>query len=352
MNKVKKDMDNNRESAFDCLRGFSACGVIFIHVCAMQWKTVDVYSAQWTLIHFYDMLMKFSVPVFFMISGRFFLDLSRKMSLRKLLNKILHIIIVFLFWTSVYTFLNIYRVIKDGGDLKENITWIIIEFFKGEYHMWFLYAIIGLYLITPLLRKIVESKWLTEFFLVLFLIFGLIWPLAEQLPKVGVLFINAGNSMVFNMTTGYVGYYMLGYYLYRYPIKAKKKWLLYILGIVGTIFSITSTLIVSWKTGVASEKLASYLTVNVALTSAALYTAVLNCMKNKKGNKVIMLISKYSFGCYLAHPFFLWIFEWIGFMPSVFCAAISVPIISACVLSLSLLLTIVLGKIPYLRRVI
>lgn len=342
----------SREVAFDYLRALSACGVIVIHVCAMQWRKMDVHSVQWLFIHFYDMLMKFSVPIFFMISGRFFLDPSREMPLDKLKDKGLRIIVAFLFWSWIYTLLNIFRVLMAGDSLKDSIKWIIVEFFSGEYHMWFLYAIFGLYLITPLVRKIIESKWLTEYFLTLFLIFGLIWPMVEQIPKIGVFFVNAGDAMEFHLTTGFVGYYILGYYLYRYPPKAKKRTLLYLLGMFGAVFSVVGTLIVSWRIDSASEELASYLTLNVAMTSAALYTAILNGSASKKERKVLLIISKYSFGCYLAHPLILWIFEWIGFIPSVTYTVISIPIISLITLILSLLIAIGFSKLPLLKMVI
>ena len=352
MNTVINKKGKSREVAFDYLRALSACGVIVIHVCAMQWRILNVHSVQWVFIHFYDMLMKFSVPIFFMISGRFFLDPSRKMPLAKLRDKGFRIIVAFLFWTSIYTLLNIFRVLMIGDSLIDNIKWIMVEFFSGEYHMWFLYAIFGLYLITPLVRKMVESKWMTEYFLVLFLVFGLIWPMAEQIPKIGIFFINVGDAMVFRMTTGFVGYYILGYYLYRYPPVGKKRILLYILGIFGAVFSIMSTLIVSWYTDSAFEELASYLTLNVAMTSVALYTAILNGLANKMENRVVLIISKYSFGCYLAHPLILWIFEWGGFIPSVTYTVISVPLISLIVLILSLLIAMGLSKLPILKKVI
>ena len=342
----------DREVCFDYLRIISALGVIIIHVCAMQWSILDIHSGQWACLHIYDMLMKFSVPIFFMISGRFFLDPTREMPIIKIWNKSLRIVVVFIFWSVVYTILNICRVIGEGSSLKENLNWIIIEFFSGEYHMWFLYAILGLYLVTPILRKIVENKSLIEYFLTLFIVFGLVWPTAEQIPKIGVLFSNIGTLMAFRMTTGYVGCYVLGYYLYKYSLSHKKKTIIYALGILGAVFSIVATLLVSWKTGSASAKLASYLTVNVVLTSAAIYIAALNFFKNKKANKTVTMISKYSFGCYLIHPLFLWIFEWIGFVPSICCTAISVPLISLIALLLSLLLTVIFDKIPYLRKVI
>lgn len=343
---------NNREVAFDYLRTAAAFFVVIIHTCAAQWNVLDVNSSQWVVLHIYNMLAKFSVPVFFMISGRFFLDTSKDIPQKKMLKKGTRIIAAFVFWSAVYMALNVFRVAMSGDSLKENIKWIIIEFFSGEYHMWFLYAILGLYLVTPLLRKITENKKLTEYFLILFFVFGLVWPLAERLPKVGVLFTNAGTAMSFHMTVGFAGYYVLGYYLYKYPVKGSKAKIMYILGAAGLVFTVLATFFISRKTGKANEEMAQYLTPGVALTAAAVYTAFLKIFANKKISKPVQTISKYSFGCYLAHPLFLWIFEWIGFVPTAFCTVISVPLIAACAMALSLLLTWVFNKIPLLRGVV
>lgn len=344
--------EKNREAAFDYLRAMAAFSVVIIHTCAAQWKVLDVNTSPWVVLHIYDMLMKFSVPVFFMISGRFLLDTSKNISSKKLLKKGTRIMIAFVFWSAVYTALNIFRVVMGGGNLKENLKWIIVEFFSGEYHMWFLYAIFGLYLVTPLLRKIVESKRLTEYFLILFFIFGLVWPFVEKLPKVGVLFTNAGTAMTFHMTVGFTGYYVLGYYLYKYPVIKSKAIILYILGTLGLVFTVAATFFASRKAGKVDEEMALYLSPCVAFTAAAVYTAFLKIFANKKISKPVQIVSKYSFGCYLAHPLFLWIFEWIGFVPTAFCTVVSVPLIAVCAMSLSLLLTWIFSKIPLLRGVV
>lgn len=350
MNKIVKQ--EKHESTFDYMRVIGVIGVIVIHVCAMQWSKINIYSHQWVVIHIYDMFVKFSVPLFFMISGRFFLDLRKEISIKKIVKKISHIIVVFIFWSLVYTLLNIFRTIMLGNQLKDNLNWIFVEFFSGEYHMWFLYAIIGLYLITPILRKIVEDKKLTQYFLLLFIIFGIFWPVLEQIPKLGILFTTVGNEMLFHLTIGYSGYYILGYYIYKYPLNKKYLNILYILGVIGIFMSITLTLISSCKAGNANEELAAYLTPNVAFTSIAVYQFILNKFNNKKPKQIVSLISKYSLGCYLIHPLILWFFEFIGFVPTVFITELSIPIITLITLLLSLFFSWVISNIPYLREVI
>lgn len=58
------------------------------------------------------------------------------------------IVIAFIFWSSIYSAL---EVLFLGGIGIEEFIWKCVT---GHYHMWFLYMIIGLYIITPLIRKI------------------------------------------------------------------------------------------------------------------------------------------------------------------------------------------------------
>lgn len=349
---MNHSMRSKRENSFDYMRAIAAIGVVIIHVCAMEWKNQDVYSNDWLVIHIYDMLAKCCVPLFFMISGRFFLDPKRMTTMKVLMRKIFRLIILFVFWSTMYMLLNIIRVVGHGESLRDNISWILVEFLSGEYHMWFIYAIIGLYLATPILRKIAEHKGLMEYFLALFVAFELILPAMMKLPKIGILFTNASTAMSFHVALGYSGYFLAGYYLYRYQLAGKKAAILYVVGILGAIATILMTLIVSRKTGIANEEFAAYLSLNVAVTAAAVYHFCLESFADKRLLKVFSIISSSSLGCYLAHPLFLWIFEWIRLTPARFVPVLSVPLISLLAVVLSILLTMLFKRVPVLRKMV
>lgn len=343
----------NRALSFDFLRVIAAVAVVIIHVGAMQWRAIDINSSQWLIITVWDMLCKFSVPVFFMVSGAFLLDESHKTDIKTILTKRLpKIIAAFIFWSCIYTAVNIYRT----DDLRANIKWIIVEFFAGEYHMWFLFAIACLYIATPLLKAIANNKELCGYYLALFALFQLVLPFISSLPKVGVFVSEATEKAQLQFVMGFSGYYVLGFYLRKYPVKGKAKALLYVGGIVGAAYTVVSVVVKSRNGGVADETSAEYLTWNVAIMSAAVYTLVLNiCEKHKPKKRLssaIISLSNYSFGIYLAHPLFLWVFEWIGFVPTLFTPVLSVPVITVCAFTLSLALSWALRKIPKIGKMI
>src|SRR5699024_727254 len=99
------------------------------------------------------------VPVFVMISGRFFLDPQRKISIYKIFDKYLkRLIVAFAFWSAIYQVFYAVKNYAFGENTLINLNGYIYEFFLGAYHMWYLYMLAGLYLLTPLIRKFTAEK--------------------------------------------------------------------------------------------------------------------------------------------------------------------------------------------------
>ena len=121
--------------------------------------------------HAFVALIVWCVPVFFMISGRFFLDPQRDVTLRRVLTKYVpHIVTAFLSWSAVFT---VYYI-RSGGYAGLNAFGILAQFIEGPYHFWYLYTLVGLYLLTPFLRKIAEDDRLLRYFLLLFGVMNLV----------------------------------------------------------------------------------------------------------------------------------------------------------------------------------
>ena len=137
-----------RVAYLDLLRVVSICFVVMIHTVYQSFNSLPVEGWEWQTLNVYDSLSRWAVPIFVMISGALFLD--RQKPLREILKKnVLRLVTAYLFWLAVYSVINqIYY-----HDFDSTLTHII----KGHYHMWFILMIIGLYLVTPLLRKIVED---------------------------------------------------------------------------------------------------------------------------------------------------------------------------------------------------
>ena len=114
------------------LRIIATFSVIVIHVSGpLVVKYGQISNFDWNIANFYDSISRYSVPMFFMISGALLLnkDYQLKDFLKKRLGKIA---LPFLFWSIFYSLFNRYAL----DDELFNIGKIVKDVFYGsEYHM-------------------------------------------------------------------------------------------------------------------------------------------------------------------------------------------------------------------------
>ena len=153
---------------FDILRIVAIFFVVFVHLAAQHWADVDVSSRAWFAFNLYCTTGKWSVPIFVMISGALFL--GRDVSISSILKKnVARIATVFLFWSACYALVDL--VFRHAP-----LSVVLSQLITGHYHLWFLYMIVGLYLLIPLLRPIAQNETLMRYFLMLALIFTFLLP--------------------------------------------------------------------------------------------------------------------------------------------------------------------------------
>lgn len=128
---------------------------------------------------------RFAVPVFIMISGTLFLHCNEVCSLKENGKRIFRLLVILLFWNCFYAFFTEFHS-KD---------WQFDRFIKnltcGNYHLWYLYMLIGVYVTIPILQYISKNKTLLVYLTVLSCIFTSIIPTLRK-----VQFFS--NSEIFN----------------------------------------------------------------------------------------------------------------------------------------------------------
>ncbi len=338
----------------DVLRIFCVFSMMVLHVAASSWNKVAVDSFEWHTFNVYDSLVRFCVPVFIMISGGFFLDNSRELPLKKLFKKnISRITTAFFFWSFCYS-LVLYFI----SPAKDNYTfgvWLK-EFLCGRYHLWFMFAIFGLYLAAPLLRKITADKKMTEYFIVLAVIFSSVAKLLKAIkpiaPTVNEITADIGMYTVY----GYAGYFVLGYYLKSAELSVKTRRLIYALGAVGALTTVIGTAIWSNVKGSAVSTLYNNFMPNVWAQSVAVFVlfkyGVSKIRWSEKQLKIISGISALSFGMYLFHDFVNIAFKEWGFTTLLYNSVLSVPCNSLIVFAVSLAVAWLISKAPFISKYI
>ena len=77
-----------------------------------------------------------------------------------------------------------------------------------------------------------------------------------------------------------------------------------------------------------------------------------NVKGNDKLNKIIVKLSKYSFGAFLVHIFILQVLRAFGIQGTSFHPVLSVPAITLFTTIVSYLISLVLNKIPVIKKYI
>lgn len=343
-----------RETYFDCLRIFATFSVMLLHVASQNRHMVEPGDYEWNVFSFYDSLVRWAVPIFVMISGALFL--SREQSLEQIFKKnILRIVTAFVFWSALYALINL---IMGRSEPKNALR----EFVEGPTHLWFLFMIAGLYILVPLLQKIVADFNMTKYLVLLSLAFTFVFPYiitllslySEKLSSIanGVL-----KSVCFYFTRGYVGYFVFGYYFSRIDIKKKWRRLIYLLGFGALLVTAFASEIFPVSDKGAVSIFHDNLSLNVMLVSVALFIFAKNNLSlqsaSPKLKEIIRKLSEYSFGAYLVHAMVITqLNHLLGLNTLSFNPLISVPVISVTAFVISFAISGILHYVPGLKKYI
>lgn len=205
----------------DVLRAVATLMTVFIHVSLNNWYGY-IGTTNWTVFTAYGCLVRACVPVFFMISGALLLDENRKLDVKRLFtHNILRLAGFLLVWSFIYQLYHL-GVRREAGDISAAVMLqqSLENIFTGstQAHLWFIYSLIGLYLCLPVLRVFTghAQKRHLEYFLLLWALFQTVFPQLSTLPLLRCVSINAAKLDV-SLISGYVGYFILGHYLHKYP---------------------------------------------------------------------------------------------------------------------------------------
>ena len=353
MNKLQQSQTPTRIIYFDYLRIAAMSAIIVLHVAAQNLRAVSIASSAWNTFNIYDSLTRWGVPIFVMISGALFL--SKDQPIKKIYQKnILKMLVVLILWTIIY---NVWQLSlhNDLLTFKGFLTNLATE----PYYLWFLYMIIGLYIVTPLLRQLVNNKKATKYFLILSFLFAFLIPeLIEILSLKSKIIANLIEEKVslmqIFMVLGFTGYYILGYYLNKYTIKRKTEIIIYIAGIIGILFTILATTLSSLFKGELITFFYDNLTINVAATSIAIFVFFKQHLNQKltfKKAKLLQFFSRCSLGVYLVHVIILETMDAVFNLNSLsFNPIISVPLLSSIILLLSYTISIILYATPSIGK--
>lgn len=345
-----------RNYAFDFIRVISMLLVIVIHLSNYYCRGFsNLSNISYLGAVIWNALARVAVPLFFMLSG--VLLLNKEHNKDKYKERIIKYTLILIIWSVIYyvwhyLFHNIkFNLPKD----------IFIHLFQPvSRHLWFMYPLIGIYIILPFIQSMFKNitKQLENLFLYLWIISsGGVYILRLILSmfkyKVDIIY-----PIPIVQATYYLGYFIAGYIIYNRikDLKDTKKVSQYslITLILTSLITIILTYIISVINGGYYTSLFAYRSPLMMLSSMAVFIlSVIHKDTLLKGKAVTILkkIVPYSFGIYLIHIIFfnlltnnIKVLNVISF--------IGIPIFSLLIFIISYIACVIIKKIPILKRII
>lgn len=340
----------------DLIRTIAIVLVIILHAAIEPDPIVAQMTQQsvwhWWTENIYNSLARPSVPLFILLSGSLLLQPSKIEPLSNFFKKrFKRIGLPFLFWGIAY-FAWRFFVNNEVLTLKSILQGILIG---PYYHFWFLYMLVGLYLITPILRVIVaySDRRLLGFFLLLWFLGVAVAPLLSLSDS----YILDTNVFVI---LGWVGYYLLGVYILQMRLRSLFLVIVLILGLTCT--AIGTYFMTAFFGGARSYFFYDYLSADVILTSIALFQLLRTFSPiwlethSPRISWLLHQIGQNTLPIYLFHVMILESLQkgYFGFKISVTTLnpAIEIPIIAMLTLFICLGAISILNRIPFLKNAI
>lgn len=284
--------------AFDFLRAVSIIGVVIMHssAYALTVDNVTLASYSWLIYSFMYNSFYWAVPIFFMISGALLLSYEGTNS-NFFQKRMKRIGLPLVFWSIFY--LAIYCTRNECS-----FEYIIHAFITGKpfYHMWFLFCIAGLYLITPIVKNVYDN--ISEKEKKKFWIIFVFWISFAELSRTYVLHDDAYS--IFEIFIYYLPYYLIGYEISKIKITNISPLFYILTGSLLTVILINMSLNVIFEKNHMLLIHTNYLNPVNFICAVSLFLVV-NHYRNRMffKNKMIKEISIASFGIYLIHPIFI-----------------------------------------------
>ena len=342
-----------RKINIEFIRVFAIMMTIMIHISNIYVYSFNkISSFEYLVAVTYNAISRICVPLFFMVSGIFLI--KEEYDKKKYINRVVKFLIILIIWSIIYYLINNNFSFNNFGVAFFNSLFNANE---TSRHLWFMYAIIGIYIALPFIQNMCKNltKEQENLFLILWMTLSglivIIVPLARFITKSQ---IDIEYPIPIINAAYYLGYFISGHILYeRFKnVKKSNKYNLkcVLIFILSTLITICVTYFYSIKNNSIFDSMLWYRSIFTILSAFSIFILVV-INENKIKSKFILSLSKLSFGIYLVHYIFI-IYIKRHYNILDFNDLLFIPIITIIIYLLSLGTTYVLKKIPYVNKIV
>lgn len=317
---------------------------------------------RWCVVDVYQSVGRMGVPLFVMLTGALLLAPSKQNEelgtfFKKRFSRIG---LPFIFWGALYFIWDFYVENQPATQ-----SFFVDGILKGPYFtFWYLYMLVGLYLVTPLLRVLVAnaSEKLLKYGFAIWFIGTALIPLIPFLSSTVLGTTYTLDSNVF-VIPEYVGYFVLGAYLVN--VKVTNRRLLAGVMALGIALTAVGTYIIAMTVGGGTTYFFQEYISPTMILSAVPFFLLLNSHKSKPVDtavkpswrqRIMHVISENTLPIFLFHMIVIYTLQQgllgVTLNGDVVNSIIGVPLMALITLAICLAILVPLKKVPVLKKLI
>lgn len=359
-------MGEHIKERYEFIDLLKAIAIFFVIIYHYNNLTINFFETQKIISYFnyfFESIVSTCVPIFFFVNGA--LLLNKDFNLKKHILKLITIVLLTLIW-GIITLLILMPVKNEYMSLFEFAKSLVLWKEHWINHLWFLKALVVIYIFLPLIKKTYDSERNNlYFFLVITFVmtFGSVFlsNCANVLEFIiGKNYIRGNVNFFgeFNAFRGIYGYsivyFILGGLFFKHKEKFyDKKWqtiAIYAIVISMVLLTLYSVLMSKSNGEICDIVWYGYDTISTLCMVISLFVLSLKYKGNYKISKIISITGKNSLGIYFVHviwgSLFLEYFKKLPFSGNV----LTNLLFALFVLLISLISVLVSKKIPVVKK--
>ena len=339
-----------RRQYIDYLKAYGCIAIVVLHVISNSLIRITVSDKYYFCLSGMLVLTRWAVPIFIMASGCNLLGRENEFEIAK--RHSLHVLKLVLVWGILYEFIDPVIDLLKSRPVADPID-ILLHLYQGTAEpLWFCFMIIGLYVLIPIINRIIADKKICQYFLFVATVSATLMPILSEIessiPLVGVIVSHTRfpNFGVF------ICYFVLGYYIDRNAdFSEKRRRTLYMLSALSVVIMIAYGIICGAYFG-KSDALTNPNDITIVILSIGIFVFFKYDFKPGKGYPIIAKIAKESLGIYLMHAYLIMRLFGKGIHALMLHPFLAVPAVSVLVFVLCFAASCLLRKIPGIRNLL
>ena len=334
-----------RSGSLDVIRVCACLAVVLLHLCATIVTQPDqLGTVSWHLANLFDSATRWCVPVFVMLSGALLLDRNKQASPTEFWSKRMNRLLpALLFWSAVYL---AWRAFFWHQPLTLNTIALDLIAGRPYIHLYFLFLIAGLYLVTPFLAMAatsLDSNHLGQAILVMAAL------------ALGANMADFLATSAFTLFVPYIAYYFAGLYCVLVLANRPGPYGLLLAGAIVTTTLLT-TLLVSMKG--LDDRWSFYFyedfSPTIMVMAVAVFMVLLRATFSPAIQSIAQRLAPWTLGVYVAHPIIVELLRNLYHtrMPAMFRPLYYIPLTFVATIVITFAAVALMQKVPLLRRVV